>query len=94
MNKSKTRNKIQDRGTFYDSKKCFICGKLIWGSSPKNHRLASKDCYLKIKAHQEEHEKEKEGQQLNLAMSNTPGKKAEPVSRVTLRGEVKKRKSG
>ena len=72
---------------FYDSKKCFVCGKLIWGSSPKNHRSASKDCYFKMKAHQEQHRKEKEGQQLDLPMAGTPGEESQTIGRVTLSGD-------
>jgi len=51
--------KIQDRGIFYDSKRCYLCGKLITGESLKNHRGAAKDCYFKMKAHKAEHEREK-----------------------------------
>lgn len=85
MSKNKKQNNQPgERGMFYDSKKCFSCGKLIWGSSPKNHRLASKDCYFKMKAHQEEHQKEKQ-----LKLSLPGGKQSEPIRKVSLRGEEK-----
>ena len=74
---------------FYDSKKCFACGKLIWGSSPKNHRLASKDCYFKMKAHQEECPKEKQGKQLDLSIPGRESKQSQTIGRVTLRGQEK-----
>ncbi|MBA7530045.1 hypothetical protein ES705_22248 [subsurface metagenome] len=75
---------------FYYQKKCFICGKLIWGSSPKNHRSASKDCYFKMKQHhQERHPKEKEGKQLDLTIPGTEEKQSQTIRRFTLRGQVK-----
>ncbi|MQY58314.1 MAG: hypothetical protein GH144_01710 [Clostridia bacterium] len=95
MKKSKTRSKNNnnqpgERGLFYYQKKCFSCGKLIWGSSPKSRKLASKDCYFKMKAHhQEKHPKEKEGKQLDLSLPGPEEKQSQTISRVTLRGEVK-----
>lgn len=92
MSKNKTRNKENNqpgpRGMFYYQRKCFFCGKLMWGSSPKNHNMASKNCYLKMKEHQEKHQKEK---QLDLSM---PGgierKQTESIKRISLTGEVRK----
>lgn len=84
MNKNKNRNKQNnepgERGIFYYQKKCYICGKLVWGSSPKNHRSASKDCYFKMKVHQEEHQKDKTGKQLNLTIPGPEEKQVETLS--------------
>jgi hypothetical protein len=94
MNKNKTGSKRNNepgaRGLFYYQKKCYVCGRLIWGSSPKNRRLASKNAYFKMKAHhQEKHPKEKEGKQLNLSIRGTEQKEAETIKRVTVRGDRK-----
>lgn len=59
MNKHKTTSQKDNiRGLYYDSKKCHICGKIIYGESEKSHRLAKKDCYLKMRKHRQDHEKE------------------------------------
>ncbi|GAI84720.1 unnamed protein product, partial [marine sediment metagenome] len=91
MSKNKNRSKESynepgDRGMFYDSKKCFLCGKLIWGSSPQSHKLAKKDCYFKMKAHKEECQK-KQGKQLNLSIPGREGKQSQTIKKVSLRGE-------
>jgi hypothetical protein len=90
MRKSKTRSKQKDnepglRRMFYCQKKCFACGKLIWGSSPKNHRLASKDCYFKMKAHHQDCQTN----QLNLSLPGREGKQSQAIEKVSLRGEEK-----
>lgn len=94
MSKNKSRNKENynqpgEQGFFYDSKKCFVCGKLIWGSSPKSHSKAKKDCYFKMKSHQEEHQKEKQVKQLNLSIPGTEEKQSESIKIISLRGEQK-----
>lgn len=96
MSKKKARSKENhnqpgEKGLFYYQKKCFFpgCGKLIWGSSAKNHRSASKDCYFRMKAHEQEHQKDKTGKQLNLTILRPEEKQAETVRRITLRGEEK-----
>jgi len=74
---------------FYAQKLCPVCKKLIVGSSPKSCRAANSDLGQRLKAHSEEHEKEKKGKQLNLSVPGTEQEQAETISRVTLRGEVK-----
>ena len=93
MRKNKTRNKENNqpgpRGMFYYQRKCFSCGKLIWGSSPKNHNMAGKNGYFKMKAHQEECQKE--CKQLDLSMpGDTERKQTESIKRISLMGEVRK----
>ena len=90
MNKNMARSKQKnnqpgERGLFYYQKKCYVCGRLIWGSSPKNRRLASKNAYFKMKAHQEECQKQ--GKQLKLSVPGSEQKQSETISRVTLTGE-------
>ncbi len=88
-NKNKdNHNQPGPRGMFYYQKKCFSCGRLIWGSSPKNHRSASKDAYFKMKAHKEQCQK-KQGKQLNLSLPGAEQKQGERITRITLKGEVK-----
>lgn len=91
MSKNKARSKEEikqpgDRGMFYDSKKCFLCGKLIWGSSPQSHKLAKKDCYFKMKAHREECQKK--DKQLKLSLPGRQGEQSQTIKKVSLRGEL------
>ena len=87
-NKREDSNQPGAKGLFYYQKKCFSCGKLIWGSSPKSRKMASKDCYFKMKAHKEEHQKEKQGRQLELSIPGREEKQAQAVRKVTLREDV------
>ena len=87
MSKKKQNNQPGERGVFYSQKLCPVCKKLIVGSSPKSHRAANSDLEQRLRAHQEQHQKE--GKQLNLSMSGTEENQTESVERVTLRGEKK-----
>lgn len=88
MARSKQKNNQPgERGLFYYQKKCYVCGRLIWGSSPKNRRLASKNAYFKMKAHQEECQKQ--GKQLDLSIPGTEQEEVQTIGKVTVRGEKK-----
>ncbi|MBA7478376.1 hypothetical protein ES707_13799 [subsurface metagenome] len=70
---------------FYYQKKCFSCGVLIWGSSKKNRKLASEDCYLKMQTHKQDCQ----SKQSKLNLPGREGKQSQTIRKVTLRGEKK-----
>jgi hypothetical protein len=82
--RSKENNQPGSRGMFYYQKKCH-CGKLIWGSSPKNRKLAWKDCYLKMQTHKQDCQIN----QLNLSLPGREGKQSQTIKKVSLRGKEK-----
>ncbi|GAH92742.1 unnamed protein product [marine sediment metagenome] len=91
--KKKGRNKIRDQGfkispgpgIFYYQKKCHVCGRLVWGSSPKSRREAERDLRLKMQTHKQDCE----GKQSKLSLPGREGEQSQSIDRVSLRDEKK-----
>ncbi|MBA7667945.1 hypothetical protein ES703_76047 [subsurface metagenome] len=83
--RSKENNQPGSKGMFYYQKKCFSCGVLIWGSSQKNRKLASKDCYLKMQTHKQDCQ----SKQSKLNLPGREGEQNQTIRKVSLRGKEK-----
>lgn len=79
-------NEQGSQGMFYSQRLCPICKRLIVASHPKSYDAAQSELGRKMKAHQEEHEKDK---QLDLSLPGREDKQSQTIKKVGLRGEKK-----